>query len=114
MNSLSLGFVYITGLSVLLVESGISASNGNWTPLILFCVFFTVMFSVLGCLKISTKAVEVAGPIFAALIGVGVLIYAIAAFPSSFIGGLIRLVVAAALIVLGLIGYTQRKAEESH
>lgn len=114
MHSLSLGFLYICGMSWLLCETCVSASNGNWTPLILFVVFFTAMFAVLGCIRLSPKAIDAAGPIFTALMGVGILVYGVGAFGDSVIGGLIRLVGGAVLIVFGLIGYGYRNASESH
>ena len=72
MNSLSLGFVYACGLSWLLCEVCVSASNGNWIPVILYTIGFTLMFAILGCLRISDKAVETAGPVFSVVIGLGI------------------------------------------
>lgn len=114
MNSLSLGFFYICGLSWLLVDACMSASAGNWTPLTLFTIFFTVMFAVLGCIRISSKAVDAAGPIFAILIGVGILAYAIASLDSSLLGAFLRVLMAAAMIGVGAIGFLSRSEGESH
>ena len=114
MNSLSLGFFYICGLTLLLVDVCLSASAGNWTPLTLFTIFFTVMFAVLGCVKISSKAVDSAGPIFAILIGVGILAYAIASIQAGFLGAFLRLLMAAAMIGFGAIGFLVRPQGESH
>lgn len=114
MNSLSLGFLYVVGVTWLLCEVCVSASGGNWTPLWFYLIGFTVMFAVLGCLPLSNKAIEIAGPIFAIIIGVGILAYGFGAFGSSFIGGAIRSVGGLALIALGVIGFSYRKSEEAH
>ena len=111
MNSLTLGFVYVTGVSWLLCEVCITASNGNWTPLILYAIGFTVMFAVLGCVRLSDRAVEMAGPLFSVLIGLGILVYAFGAFGDSVLGGALRLVGAAFMIVLGAIGFSAVKGE---
>lgn len=112
MNSLTLGFVYLCGLSWLLCEVCISASNGNWTPLILFVLFFIVMFAVLGCLRISTRAVELSGPVFSILIGLGILMYAFSSFGDSVVGGLLRVVAAATMIGLGVLAFSYVKSDE--
>lgn len=114
MNSLSLGFLYVVGVTWLLCEVCVSASGGNWTPLWFYLIGFTVMFAVLGCLPLSNKAIEIAGPIFSIIIGVGILAYGFGAFGSSFIGGAIRAVGGLALIALGVIGFSYRKSEEAH
>jgi hypothetical protein len=114
MNSLSLGFLYVIGVTWLLCEVCVSASGGNWTPLWLYLVGFTVMFAVLGCLPLSTRAIEIAGPIFAILIGVGILAYGFSAFGSGFTGGFIRTIGGLALVTLGVIGFSYRKSEEAH
>lgn len=114
MNSLSLGFLYVVGVTWLLCEVCVTASGGNWTPLWLYLVGFTVMFAVLGCLPLSTRAIEIAGPIFAILIGVGILAYGVGAFGNSFTGGAIRSVGGLALVALGVIGFSYRKPEGAH
>lgn len=111
MNSLSLGFLYIIGVSWLLCEVCLSASAGNWTPLWLYIAGLIVMFSILGCLPLSTKAIETAGPIFAILMGVGIIAYGLGAFGSGFLGGAIRSVGGLSLIALGVIGFSYRKSE---
>ncbi len=77
MNSLTLGFFYVAGISWAFTETAILASNGNWTPLILFLIYFLLMFSLLGCVRIPTRAVEILGGIFAALLAVGLVLIAI-------------------------------------
>lgn len=114
MNSLSLGFIYACGLSWLLCETCISASNGNWLPLILFVIGFTVMFAVLGCLKISDKAVETAGPVFSVIIGLGIALYGIGSLDASILGSLIRLAGGAAMVVLGVVGYSVTSKSGAH
>jgi hypothetical protein len=114
MNSLSLGFLYLVGLSWLLCEVCVSASGGNWTPLWLYLIGFTVMFAILGCLPLSTKAIETAGPIFSFLIGAWILLYAFAAFDAGIAGGMLRLVLGLGMIGLGAMGLMTRKSEEAH
>lgn len=114
MNSLSLGFFYIIGVSWLLCEVCVSASGGNWTPLWFYLVGFIVMFAVLGCLPLSAKAIETAGPIFAILIGVGILAYGLGAFGGGFLGGALRSVGGLALITFGVIGFSYRGQSEAH
>ncbi|MDF1860286.1 MAG: hypothetical protein P1U87_08725 [Verrucomicrobiales bacterium] len=114
MNSLSLGFFYVCGLSWLLCEVCVSASNGNWTPLWLFLVFFTLMFAILGCLPLSAKAIEIAGPVFAILMGLGILAYGFSTMGATALGGVLRLLGGLALVAFGFLGYSQRKTEEAH
>ncbi|MCH1409814.1 MAG: hypothetical protein L7V87_12325 [Verrucomicrobiales bacterium] len=114
MNSLSLGFLYVCGLSWLLCEVCVSASNGNWTPLWMFLIFFTLMFTILGCWPLSGKAIDAVGPIFAALMGVGIILYGFGGFGASVVGGVIRVLGGAVLILFGFLGYSLRNTEESH
>jgi hypothetical protein len=111
MNSLTLGFVYVTGVSWLLCETCVSASNGNWMPLILFTIFFILMFAILGCVKISDRAVEMAGPVFSILTGLGIFMYAFASFGDSVVGGLLRVIGAAFMIVLGVLAFSYVKSD---
>lgn len=114
MNSLSLGFLYVVGVTWLLCEVCVSASGGNWTPLWFYLIGFTIMFAVLGCLPLSTKAIEIAGPIFSIIIGVGIVAYGVGAFGSGFLSVAIRLIGGLALVALGVIGFSYRKSEEAH
>ena len=114
MNSLSLGFLYLFGLSWLLCEVCVSASGGNWTPLWLYLIGFTVMFAILGCLPLSTKAIETAGPIFALLIGGWILLYAFGSFDKGVAGVAFRLLLGVGMVVLGVLGYATRRSEEAH
>ena len=109
MNSLSLGFLYLIGLSWLLCEVCVGASGGNWTPLWLYLIGFVVMFAILGCLPLSTRAVETAGPIFAIIIGVSLLLYGFGAFSYGFTGGALRCLGGFAMIGLGVLGFATRK-----
>lgn len=111
MNSLSLGFFYIIGVSWLLCEVCVSASGGNWTPVTLYLIGFTVMFAVLGCLPISNRAIETAGPIFAIIIGASLILYGFGAFSSGFTGGALRCLGGAAMVALGVLGFASRKSE---
>lgn len=113
MNSLSLGFAYICGLSLLLAEVCIGAGNGNWTPLWLFLLLFALMFAILGCLPLSNKAVDKAGPIFSLLIGIGILAYAFESFGAgSYLAGFLKLVAAGFMIVICLLGFVHKTPED--
>ncbi len=115
MNSLTLGFLYVCGFSWLLCEVCVSASNGSWMPLGLFVVFFTVMFSVLGCIRLSDKAINAAGPIFAILIGLGIAAYGITAFGASGLGAVLRLLGGGMMVALGAIAIMLKPSEgEAH
>ncbi|MDF1823858.1 MAG: hypothetical protein P1U68_04400 [Verrucomicrobiales bacterium] len=114
MNSLSLGFIYACGLSWLLCDVCISASNGNWIPIIAYSIGFVIMFAVLGCLKISDKAVEAAGPVFSVVIGLGIALYGVSSLDASLLGSLLRFAGAAAMIALGVIGYSVAAKSSAH
>jgi hypothetical protein len=114
MNSLSLGFVYACGLSWLLCEVCVSASNGNWIPIILYTIGFTLMFAILGCLRISDKAVETAGPVFSVVIGLGIALYGVGSFDATILGSVLRLAGGAAMIALGVVGYSVTSRQEAH
>ncbi|MDF2375561.1 MAG: hypothetical protein P1U81_04930 [Verrucomicrobiales bacterium] len=114
MNSLSLGFVYACGLSWLLCEVCVSASNGNWIPVILYTIGFTLMFAILGCLRISDKAVETAGPVFSVVIGLGIALYGVGSFDATILGSVLRLAGGAAMIALGVVGYSVTSRQEAH
>ncbi len=113
MNTLSHGFYFLAGLSWLLGEVCISASGGFWTPLWLFLLGFTVMFTVMGCLPVSEKTINTAGPLFTILMGASIAIYGIAAFQGSPIGGLLRIAGAAGLVIMGVVNLMASK-KESH
>ena len=72
------------------------------------------MFTILGCWPLSGKAIDAVGPVFAAIMGVWIMIYGFGGFGASVLGGIIRVLGGATLIVFGLIGYTMRSTEESH
>ncbi|MEM9016228.1 MAG: hypothetical protein AAGC68_04390 [Verrucomicrobiota bacterium] len=113
MNSLSLGFLYVCGLSWLLCEVCVAASDGNSMPLLLFVIGFTVMFAILGCLKISDRAVELAGPVFAILIGLSIALFGFGSIGESVIGGVIRIAGGAGMIVFGVISMGFAKKEST-
>ncbi|MEM9280606.1 MAG: hypothetical protein AAGA96_02160 [Verrucomicrobiota bacterium] len=114
MNSLTLGFLYVCGFSWILCETCVSASNGNWIPLILFVIGFTLMFALLGCIPLSEKAVNITGPVFSILIGGSIAAYGLLAFvDGSLIGGLLRFAGAAMMVGLGAMGLFLTIKEES-
>ena len=114
MNSLSHGFLFIIGLTWLLCEVCLSASGGDWTPLWIYLAGFVVMFAILGCLPLSTRAIEAAGPIFALLIGAGLMIYGFNAFGSSMVGGILRTIGGLAMVALGGLSFIGRKSSAAH
>jgi hypothetical protein len=99
MSSLSNGFLFVCALSWLLCEVCVSASMGNHVPLAIFAAGLVVMFSILGCIRVSEGTVEMAGPIFTLLIGGGILLYGLGSFDASVIGALLRIL--GAFVVLG-------------
>lgn len=114
MNSLSHGFFFLVGLSWLLCEVCFGAGAGYWTPVWLFLGGFCVMFAVMGCLPLSEKAINTAGPVFTILIGAGIVLYGIDAFASGFLGALLRLAGGGALAALGLISLLSREKAAAH
>lgn len=112
MNSMSHGFVYLSGLSWLLCEVCISASQGFWLPVIIYLIGFIVMFAILGCLPLSNRAIDRMGPIFTAIMAAGILYYGITTFSESMVGGSLRVV--GALLVLGVAigGYLTSQHDE--
>lgn len=113
MNSLSHGFLFLIGLSWLLVEVCLSASNGNWTPLWIYLAGFTVMFSIMGCLPLSTKTINKAGPVFAIVIGLSIVGYSIGPLGAKMVGGfLLRFIGGGILVVLGVLSFLSAKGEE--
>lgn len=111
MNSLSLGFFFLIGLAWLLCETCVSASAGYWTPLWIYLAGFTVMFAIMGCLPVSTRTINTAGPIFTILIGAGLLLYGVGAFGGGVIGGLVRVIGGVAMVAMGVIGFLNRDEE---
>lgn len=133
MNSLSHGFLFLVGLSWLLCEVCVGAGAGYWTPVWLFLAGFTVMFAIMGCLPVSEKAINTAGPIFTILIGAGIAYYGIEELASQvrfqqslaeklpflkalvgFLGATLRLLGAGTLIVLGAISFAGREKAAAH
>lgn len=114
MNTLSHGFLFLSGLTWLLCEVCVSAGAGFWGPLWLFLLGFTVMFAIMGCLPLSERTINLAGPVFTVLIGAGILIYAFGAFDSSFLGGFLRLVGGGALVLLGVLSLLSREKAAAH
>ncbi|MEX2580424.1 MAG: hypothetical protein WD342_15305 [Verrucomicrobiales bacterium] len=111
MNSLSLGFLYLIGLAWLLCEVSMSAAGGYWTPLWLYLAGFAVMFAILGCLPLSDKAINTAGPVFSVLIGLGIVLYGFGSFDENILGGLLRCIGGVAVAALGALGYLAEKKE---
>ncbi len=114
MNSLSHGFIFITGLTWLLCEVCLSASGGDWTPLWIFLAGFVIMFAILGCLPLSTRAIETAGPVFSLIIGAGLLIYGVDSFGAGLLGGVIRTIGGLFLVALGIFSFAARKSSAAH
>jgi len=114
MNTLSHGFLFLVGLTWLLCEVCVGAGAGYWTPVWLFLGGFVVMFAIMGCLPVSEKTINTAGPIFTILIGAGIAFYGFEAFGSGVLGGVLRLFGAAALILFGVINLMAREKASAH
>ena len=115
MNSLTLGFFYVVGLSWLFVETSLMAGNGSWGPFWLFLGGFAVMFSILGCLPLSDKTVNKFGSIFAVIVGIALLV--ISLFGDA--GGLqnmLKSALAFVFVIFGIISFAKgdKAAGESH
>ena len=72
------------------------------------------MFAILGCLRISDKAVETAGPVFSVVIGLGIALYGVGSFDATILGSVLRLAGGAAMIALGVVGYSVTSRQEAH
>ena len=104
MNSLTLGFLYVVGISWGLAETCVVASNGNYIPLWIFLAIFLLMFCVLGCAKISDRSVEVVGGLLAiALAALLVWISATTLLSGASGLGLVKMIFAIAFVIAGLI-----------
>ena len=104
MKSLTLGFFYLAGLSWALAETCVIASNGNWTPLILYLIGFILMFSILGCIRISDRAVDLWGGIFAILLAVGLVYLSYVTWTTGAVAlAGVKTIFAIAFVVVGLI-----------
>ncbi len=114
MNSLSHGFFFLVGLAWLLCEVCVGASAGYWTPVWLYLAGFVVMFALMGCLPLSEKSINTAGPIFTILIGAGIVYYGIEAIGSGFLGVALRLVGGVALLALGGLSLLGREKAAAH
>jgi|SRR5690606_28574726 hypothetical protein len=115
MNSLSHGFLFLCGLAWLLGEVCVSAGDGFWGPLWLYLLGLTVMFSLMGCVKVSDKTINAAGPVFTGIMGASIILYAFGAFSDSALGGLFRLVLGTALLYLAFNSFLSReKGEHAH
>ncbi len=108
MNTLSNGFLFVCGLSWLLCEVCVSASGGSYLPLILYSIGFVVMFAILGCIPLPHSAIEKAGPVFAILIGAGILLYGFGSFGASFAGAFFRLLGGAVMIAFGVLAILEQ------
>ena len=114
MNSLTLGFLYVVGISWGLSETCVMAANGSWTPLVVFLVIFLLMFSVLGCAPVSDRAVEVWGGIFALALAALLVWMALATIATGATGlGIVKIVFAAAFVIGGLVSLLQSLGSKS-
>ncbi len=110
MNSLTLGFFYVVGLSWLMVETSLMAGDGSWGPFWLFLAGFAVMFSVLGCLPLSDKAVNKVGSVFAIIVGVALLVISLTGDSGVLLNSL-KAVFAAVYVIFGVITYGGANAD---
>jgi len=114
MNSLSHGFFFLVGLTWLLCEVCVGAGAGYWTPVWLYLAGFCVMFAIMGCLPLSEKAINTAGPVFTILIGAGIFYYGILATDSGFVGAALRMAGGGALLALGGLSLFSRDKAAAH
>ncbi len=118
MNSLTLGFFYLVGLVWGLSETCMIASNGNWTPLIIFLLGFVLLFAIVGCWPLPDEKVNFLGSIFAVILGLGLLMIAVGSFfavpEGAGVGGpIIKTLIAALFVVFGLISFVNCKSSGS-
>ena len=105
MNSLTLGFFYTVGLAWLMIEASLMAGTyGSWGPFWLFLGGFAVMFSLLGCLPLSDKAVNKVGSVFAIIVGILLLLISL----TGDAGGLINGIKAALAFVYVIFGFLHK------
>ena len=108
MKSLTLGFFYVLGFSWALAETCVIASNGNWIPLIVYLVLFILMFSILGCARVSDRTVEFWGAIFAVLLAVGlVFLAAQTALTGAVVMAVVKGVFSLGFVAVGLLFLAQ-------
>jgi hypothetical protein len=106
MKSLTLGFFYLAGISWALAESCILAANGDWTALIIFLAGFALMFAILGCLPLSNQTVDFWGSVFAILLALGLVYFAVhTALIGAFGLASIKGVFALGFAVIGVISF---------
>ncbi|MEM7699979.1 MAG: hypothetical protein AAF236_16410 [Verrucomicrobiota bacterium] len=124
MNSMSMGFVFVCGVSWLLCEACNFAGQGNWWPFWAYIAYFTLLFSIMGCIPLSDTAINLWGAIFSVGMGAALAVCAIHTAQVSVSDGLwrilnpgvsLRLIGAAVLVMMGILGfsinYQQSKAE---
>lgn len=75
MNSLTLGFFYVCGMSWALAECALRAAYGNPLPLLLFVLAFVVVFAIMGCLPVSDKTINTTGSVGAVLLAVTLAVF---------------------------------------
>lgn len=110
MNSLTLGFFYIVGLSWLMVETSLMAGDGSWGPFWLFLAGFAVMFSLLGCLPLSDSAVNKVGAVFAIIVGAALLLISLTG-DSGVLFNSLKSVFAAVYLIFGIITFGGAKGD---
>lgn len=104
MNSLTLGFLYVVGFSWALCETCVMASNGNSVPIVLYTIYFLLVFSILGCARVSDRAVEIWGGIFAVMLAVGLVLMAVNTISAgAMVLGAVKMVFAAGFVIAGAI-----------
>ncbi|NNE90051.1 MAG: hypothetical protein HKN23_00240 [Verrucomicrobiales bacterium] len=114
MNSLVLGFFYLTAMAWALCEVCLIAGTGNWLPLSLFLVLFFVAFSILGCLNVSDGMMNMFGAATAILLGLFLLFISFAGFQISPAVGLLKLFGALSIVAAGIIPFLPAKKNDSH
>jgi len=117
MNSLTLGFFYLVGLTWGLCEVCIIASNGNWTPLTLFLIGFTLVFAIVGCWPMTDKSVNLFGSVFAIILGVALVMIAFSGFfgveGGLPLGAVVKTILAFIFLGWGVLSLVTCKTSES-
>ncbi len=115
MNSMSNGFLYTLGFGWALTECCLLAVAGSFLPLILFTLAFVVVFSVLGCIRLSDASVEKFGSITAVVLALVLVIFTAQTFVAGSIGlGLVKLVFALVFVAGAVVVFTRKSAASGH
>lgn len=115
MNSMSNGFLYTLGFGWALIECCLLAVAGSFLPLVLFALAFVVVFSVLGCIRLSDAAVDKFGSITAVVLALVLMIFTAQTFAAGSIGmGLVKLFFALVFVAGAVVVFTSKNTASGH